>query len=347
MENMMKSRKPYFLLLTFTVMMLCIPSPIFASAKDRLEKSYSLESGGRVTLQNVAGGIFIKGWEKDQVGITATHAGGPKKDLNEVVHITQTNGNIRITTQGDGSFRLFGSGRTYVYYELLVPASTHFKIETTSGDIEILDFNGSLEVRTVSGDIKIYEVKSSVKCRTISGDINLERITGDTEVKTTSGELVIHDLEGSLEAESVSGDMVLKKIVGNVDLKTTSGEIEVRKLVGSFEAESVSGDIDVKSFSRAEDMEIETVSGDISLEGFLVPNGSYAFDSHSGDVRLEIPGNSNFDLQTRTSSGDIDCDFELEGFVISDRKSLQGIAGKGGSSLNMSTFSGDIRINKR
>lgn len=343
----MKSGRIYFSIVTFALMMFCLPSLIFAGSKDRLEKSYGLERGGRVKLQNVSGDIVVKGWGRDQVKITAIHAGGPKKDLNQVVHIMQTNGNIRITTSRDRSFSLFGSRHTSVYYELVLPDSTHFKIETTSGNAEIHDFSGSLEVKTVSGEIKIIRVKSSVKCKTISGDIYLEQIAGNTEVKTTSGDVTIQDLRGSFEAESVSGDMDLKKITGNVDLKTTSGEIAVRKLEGSFEAESVSGDIDVESFSQAEEIEIETVSGDISLEGTLVPNGSYFFDSHSGDIKLEISGNSNFELQTKTSTGDIDCDFELRGFVKSDRNSLQGIVGKGGSSLNISTFSGDIHINKR
>ena len=344
---MMKSRKPYFLIFTFAVMMLCAPSPIFAGSQDRLEKSYSLGREGRVTLQNVSGDIVVNGRENDQIEIKAVHAGGPKKDLDQVVHISQINGNIRITTHGDGSFRLFGSGRTSVYYELLVPDSTHFRVETTSGNVEIRDFNGSLEVRTVSGDIAVTEARSSVKCRTISGDIYLKNISGDTELKTTSGEITVQDLAGAFEAESVSGDLNLKNIIGNVDLKTTSGEIEVRKLKGSFEAGSVSGDVDVESFSNADEIEIETVSGDISLEGILLPNGSYTLGSHSGDIRLEIPASSDFELQTRTSSGDMDCDFELKVSGKIDRKQLQGIVGKGGSSLNISTFSGDIRINKR
>jgi DUF4097 and DUF4098 domain-containing protein YvlB len=347
MEIIMISKRVNFSLFICTVMMLCIPSPIFAGSKDSLEKSFDLVRDGRVTLQNVSGDIVVKSWKNKQVKIKAIHDGGPKKDLDKVVHITQTSGNIRITTRGAESFRLFGSGRTYVYYELLVPDSTHFKVETTSGNVEIADFNGSLEVRTVSGDITIIGAKAGVKCRTISGDIYLERVTGDTELKTTSGGVSAKDIEGSFEAESVSGDMNLKKIMGDADLRTTSGEIEVHNLEGSFEVESVSGDIDVEHFSKAEEIEIETVSGDISLEGILLPNGSYTLSSHSGDIKLEIPGNSNFELQTRTSSGDIDCDFKLRGFVISDRKSLQGIVGKGGSSLNVSTFSGDININKR
>ena len=117
-------------------------------------------------MQNVSGDIVIKGWGKHEVEITAMHAGGPEKDLNQVVHITQTNGNIRIRSSGDKSFSLFELTRTSVSYELHVPDSTHFKVETTSGNAEINDFNGALEVKTVSGDIKIIRAESSVKSKT-------------------------------------------------------------------------------------------------------------------------------------------------------------------------------------
>ena len=343
----MKPKEVYLSLFAFTVMMLCVPSLNYASAKDIFEKSYSMDRDGRVYLQNVSGDIVVKGWGKDQVRIKAIHAGGPKKDLAEVVHITQTNGNIRITTRSDDSFSLFRPGRVSVYYELLVPDSTHLKVETASGNAEIHDFSGSLESRTVSGDIKITAARSSVKCKTVSGDIYLEKIMGDTEVKTTSGEVKIQDLKGSFEGESVSGDMDLKKIMGNADLKTTSGEVMVQDLKGSFEAESVSGDIDVKSFSQAEEIEIETVSGDISVEGILVPNGSYSLVSHSGTVTLVVPSESDFELQIKTTSGDIDRDFDLKGYARSRLHLFQGIVGKGGSTLSISTFSGDIHINKR
>ena len=333
-------------MLIFAVMMLCVPSLIFAGAKDRLEKSYGFERGGRVNLQNVAGDIFVKGWGKDQVEITAMHAGGPKRDLNEVVHITQTNGNIRITTSSDKSFTLFGSTRTTVHYELLVPDSTHLKVETVSGNAEIRDFGGALEVKSVSGDIRIIKAKSSVKCKTISGDINLKHVVGDTELVTTSGDLTVQDLKGSFDAESVSGDMVLKKMIGNEDIKTTSGEIAVQNLKGSFEAASVSGDMDIESFSKAEKIEIETVSGDISMEGILDPNGSYTLTSHSGDIGLKISKRSDFELQTGTTSGDVACDFALKVYGEIDGKQLQGIVGKGGANLYISTYSGDIRVRK-
>ena len=45
-------------------------------------------------------------------------------------------------------------------------------------------------------------------------------------------------------------------------------------------------------------------------------------------------------------SGDIDCGFELLVSGNIDAKELQGIVGSSGADLNVSTFSGDISINK-
>jgi len=341
----MKSKKRYISIIIFVAILLCAPSLVFANAKDKIEKSYAFKRDGRLTLQNVSGDVIVRGSKDDQVKITATHAGGAKNDLNEVVHITQTSGDIRIATHAGKSFGIFRS-TTSVRYELLIPISAHVKIETTSANVEISGMGGALEVKTVSGTIKILSVKENVKCKTISGDIYLKDIQGIADLKTTSGDIHVHHLDGSIEAESVSGDMDLKNIDGEVDLKTTSGDVSISGMKGSLEAESVSGDIDQKSLSEINEIEMETISGDISAQGVLVPNGSYILGSHSGDIKFAAPLESNFEHLKKTSNGDIDCDFDLKGYVIIDRKQLQGIVGKGGSSLNISTFSGNIHINK-
>jgi DUF4097 and DUF4098 domain-containing protein YvlB len=341
----MKSRKLYLLILIIAAMMFCIPSLIFASSKDKIEKSYGINKDGRITLQNVSGDIIVRSSEDDHVKVTATHAGGARHDLNEVVHITQTSEHLRIITRRGKSFGIFRSA-TSVRYELLIPKDAHLKIETTSGNVEVQNVDGSLEVKTVSGNIKIMTAKNNVKCKTISGNMYLEKISGDIDIKSTSGDVRIQDVDGSIDAVSVSGDMNYKKIIGNVDLKTTSGDFRVADIKGSIDAESVSGDMNFTSSSKISEIDIDTISGDISVQGILAPNGSYTLDSHSGTIRIKIPPESNFELQTNTSSGVIDCDFELEEHVLSDRKRLHGIAGKGGASLDISTYSGDIRIQK-
>jgi DUF4097 and DUF4098 domain-containing protein YvlB len=346
MVMIMKYRKRYLSILALAIATLYLPTLLYADAVEKIEKSYAFGKDGRMTLQNVSGDITVKVWKDERAKITATHAGGPERDLNEVVHITQTGKEIRIVTRSDRSGFIFKSGRTSVDYELYIPESAHFRSETTSGSVEIAGVGGTVEAKTVSGTIKIVSARGSVKCKTISGDIDLKDIDGIADLKTTSGDIHVRRLTGSLEAESVSGDMDLDDIDGRVDLKTTSGDLQTTNIKGAVEAGSVSGDIDVTSPAEIKEIETETISGDTSVQGVFASDGSYVLSAHSGTIEIKLPGQSDFELNAGTYSGDIDCDFELKGYLHIEDKQLRGMVGKGGPSLNVSTYSGDIRIRK-
>ena len=94
-------------------------------------------------------------------------------------------------------------------------------------------------------------------------------------------------------------------------------------------------------------MEMQSISGSIKLRGELSPGGIYEINSHSGNVEIGIPSDSDFELRAETFSGNIHCDYELKISGKIDRKKLQGVVGKGGANLILSTFSGKIRVTKR
>lgn len=308
----MKSSKLNISLPLLITIMLCIPSLICAKAEERIEKTYSLDRDGKVYVKNISGDIVVNSWEKKEIRIIALKVARYKRDLDNVtIDIHQTNGNVRIITRHYKSFSLFRSTHVSVYLELCIPDKAHIRVKNISGSIEAREIGGFLDIKTISGDIKIGTAKNGVKGKTISGDISLEAITG------------------------------------NADLKTISGEITVEGLKGSFKADTVSGDIELETFSHAEEIEVESISGSIKLYGELSPGGIYEVDSHSGTIKIGIPAESDFELQTKTFSGDIQCDFELKMSGKINRKRLQGVVGKGGASLIISSFSGNIRITKR
>ena len=326
----MKPSKIYSLLLIIVIILLCMPSPLLARAKETFEETHPLNRDGKVYLKNVSGDIVVNSWDKNEIKIHAIKTARRKKALDNVlIDITRTNDNIRIVAQDERTFKKFRSSRVTIDYELYIPDNVHFKAETTSGDVEIGDIGGFLELKTVSGDISITTVKDGVKCKTVSGDIYMIKINGNVDIKTTSGDIEIEAIKGSVEAETVSGD------------------IKIGAIKGSVEAETVSGDIDLEGFSQAKEIEIETISGYIAIQGFLSPDGTYYLDSHSGKIKVAIPSDSVFELQTKTFSGEIECDFELKVSGKIDRKKIQGVVGKGGANLNLSTFSGNIQISKR
>jgi DUF4097 and DUF4098 domain-containing protein YvlB len=229
---------------------------------------------------------------------------------NEIKIVPHQNATIDIN-HTESNIRIIITRPKSSYYELFIPDKAHVRVETTSGSVKAREIGGFVDIRTASGDIEVVTAKNGVKCKAVSGDIHIE------------------------------------KIVGNADLKTTSGDITIEGVKGSVKADTVSGNIEIEEFSHAEELEIESISGDIKLRGELSPGGIYELNSHSGNVKIGIPSDSNFDLRVETFSGNIHCDFEIKMSGKIDRKKIQGVVGKSGASLILSSFSGNIHITKR
>jgi len=292
----MKRSKHDIALLAILTIVICLPSLGFARAEDKIVETYSLESAGKVYLENISGDITVSSWDKNEIEITATKRGRRERDLDDAtVHIRQIDGNIRIITRHDREFSLFQPSSVSVYYEIIVPAKASVKVKSISGDVKVRKIGGFLNVETVSGEIEVRVAENDVQCKSISGDIDLEYVNGDAELESISGEISIQEIEGSVEAGTVSGD------------------------------------IELEAFSYAEEIEVSSTSGDIELRGELSPGGIYRLDSFSGDTEVVVPSGSDFEFSAKTFSGSIECDFELKMSGKLDPKKVRGTVGKGGA----------------
>ena len=229
---------------------------------------------------------------------------------NEVKIIAHQDADIDIN-QSKGNIRIIVKRSKSSFFELFIPDKAQLRIETQSGKVKAREIGGFVDIRTASGDLEVIMAQNGARCKTISGDIRIGEIQG------------------------------------NAYLETVSGRIAVKGVKGSIKAGTVSGNIEIGAFSQSEEIEIESISGNIKLQGEFSPGGIYKIDSHSGNIEIGLPPASNFELRVGTFSGNIHCDFELKVSGKIDRKKLQGMVGKGGSSLTLSSFSGNIRINKR
>ena len=79
-------------------------------------------------------------------------------------------------------------------------------------------------------------------------------------------------------------------------------------------------------------------------------NGRYEFHSHSGSIRLEIPGNAGARFSVETFSGSLDSDFDIT-LQPGDRgtrrpRRFEFTIGNGGARVTAETFSGDITLGR-
>ena len=287
--------------------------------EEKFEKTEALAKDGKVYLSNISGDNVIKTWKENQVRILAlkvsqaSTAAKAKENAGEVtIEVTREGDTLRIETKYPKRRTPWGgdSVNVSVDYEVWVPEGASAEVRSVSGDVRVAPVGGRVRVSCVSGDVRLLGA-AGADVDLVSGDLRVENIAGDAYVKAVSGDIRLTGIKGSVGAESVSGDIELK---------------------GVSEAASVSG---------------KSVSGSMTYEGVIKPGGRYELKAHSGTVRMTIPASSSFDLEADTFSGVIDSEFEIQVSGKISPREVRGTVGKGGATVRLKTFSGDIELKKR
>jgi hypothetical protein len=299
-----------------------VAAPALADEKfeERFEKTEALAVNGRLYLSNVSGQIDVATWKNAQVKIEAlktSKAGSLAKAKENAAEVT-----IEVTKDGD-----------------LVRVETKYP-KRRGG------FWGGDSIN-VSVDYKVWiPDQAAVELHSVSGDVTVAPIGGKVKINCVSGNV---DLLGGAGADVdlVSGELTVENIAGDAYLKTVSGNIQATKVKGSIEAEAVSGDIDLRDVSEAQTVNAKNVSGGITYLGRINVGGRYELKAHSGDVRMTLPADSAFDLEANTFSGDIDSDFEIQVVGKISPHELNGTVGKGGATVVLKSFSGNVDLKKR
>ena len=188
-----------------------------------------------------------------------------------------------------------------------------------------------------------------VVMRSVSGDLTASGLRGEVEAHTTSGDVEITDVSARVTAESVSGEVEARGITGNLRVSSVSGNVTLDRVVGDVQAETVSGEVTLDDV-RSKYVRAKTTSGEVVFRGTVDREGRYELGSHSGNVRLTLPGDAGATLTLETFSGEIASDFEMtiggEGMRLGQQKRLTFTIGRGGARITATSFSGNIEIER-
>ena len=183
--------------------------------------------------------------------------------------------------------------------------------ETFSGDVYLIGLWDikNLQMKTKSGDISVDCVRAEhILLECVSGDIDVEQAVGDLQLYSTSGDIYLKDGKGKLHGETVSGDINVAGLVAKTILGSKSGDIEAEfiKITDVVETRNVSGDIEVAiAEGSCYTVAAKAVSGDVNVHiggaNIISDNGH----SCQARVGLDVTDNSPV-VQISTVSGDID-----------------------------------------
>jgi hypothetical protein len=286
---------------------------------ERFSKVVKLGPSGSVSLENLAGDIVVTGGTGNEVVIEAVKRGRTEDDLRQIsIEVVNAEGRVAIATRYPR--RAGGSWHSHaeVDYTITVPRNAEVRVKSVSGDIQVSAVNGELRAESVSGDVRVSNATQVESIGSVSGDVIVRDITST----------------GTLAVTSISGDLGLH-------------EVKARSIEGS----TVSGDATLSNVA-CDRLAFKTVSGEVEFSGPLTRAGRYELTSHSGDVVVRILNRIGFELSATSFSGDIRSDLPLTvqfgGPSSGERRrrtqEVRGTYGDGAASLELSSFSGDIRV---
>jgi DUF4097 and DUF4098 domain-containing protein YvlB len=177
----------------------------------------------------------------------------------------------------------------------------------------------------------------------------------ELQLRTQTGLIYVEQVMGDMTLQSVAGDVHLKEVSGYIVVRTTNGSLVCTQCAGKLNFSSVSGNAQLLQPGLT-NVNLFTTSGNILFDGDFIRTGIYTMRSGKGTVEVHFSGNDSFDLNAQTATGSVDN--QAEAYLKPDShgvkhmaskftKGLFGTVGSGLAKVELSSYSGTIRILKR
>jgi DUF4097 and DUF4098 domain-containing protein YvlB len=177
----------------------------------------------------------------------------------------------------------------------------------------------------------------------------------ELQLKTETGLIYVEQVVGDMKLESYAGDVHLKEVSGYIIVKTTSGSLVCTQCAGKLDFSSIGGNAQMLQ-PQLNNVNLMTTTGNILFDGDFVRTGLYSMKSGKGLVEVRFSSTDSFDLKAQTATGIVDN--QAATFLKPDSHgvkhiaskyvhSLFGTVGMGLAKVELSSYSGTIRIMKR
>lgn len=296
--------------ISMTVLIAGIVLSSVALAGTPINESSKVKADVMVTIENLIGPVTVTGWNKNEVRVTGTLGEGPERLDFDVDRDEVSIEVIWPDRDEDGGWNIRHPEETVL--KVSVPAGASVTVEGVNTSIKVSGVEGNLDLASVNGDINVTGDPEEVEAGTVNGDIEIDSGSEDIEVETVNGEIRITGARGECSGATVNGDIIVEG-----DLK---------------------GDGDFGS-----------VSGDIHFTGDFIGRGPFEFETHSGNIILNLSRGISARFEIETFSGDIENDFGQRPERTSQYgpgMELSFETGGGKARVKASTFSGAVEIRK-
>lgn len=319
--------------ISVVTLLLVVSSAAYAAEEGTFDRTLQVSGHVDLDVQSGSGNITVHSGDSNSVVIhghvkaSESWFGGGGLSADEKVKrieqnppIEQNGNSIRIGHISDEALR----NNISISYDVTVPRDTSLQSHTGSGDERITDLNGPVRANSGSGNLTIGNIASEVRANAGSGDLQITDVKGRVYTETGSGNIRATGVAGGFDARAGSGDITFEQAgSGSVRAQTGSGNVRLRNVSGGVEAGAG--------------------SGDVLVEGKM--DSDWRIHTGSGEVEVKLPSDAKFNIDARSSSGNVEVHHPVTMQGALKRNHIEGTVNGGGTLLDISTGSGTIRVN--
>jgi F0F1-type ATP synthase epsilon subunit len=325
-------------------------------AGDRTE-TFEFENVNSIDIKTVSGSVSILPGDEGLVIVVLENDLDDPEQLEAEVEVSRG----RLFIEEDFVGR---NVRGSTYWTIYVPESAELKsvdFSAASGGFALEEVNVNvIETDIASGSVEIHSVEAKeFDLSTASGTIEVEKCEVDmVDAESASGGVFARDVGAEkLELSTASGRVEIESCKADyVKASSASGKVELSSVTADeANLSTASGRIVVYDCDVKEWAEMSCASGDVRVDLANLPSDYLHASTASGDVLLDVPqfgDNFYMTLTKREDKGKIRCPFDYtdrETFRVrhGDRYRMERYLvqrGTGGPEIELSTFSGTIRI---
>ena len=265
------------------------------------------------------GNLKITGWERNEIRVFVSNGSEigfkvqQKNKQNNPVLLTVTNFDST-KSRGTNSQQSCLSGEDI---ELDVPRGAYVNVKGQTS-VTTIEAIRKVAVKHVGGDISLNNIEQGITASTHEGDVMVENSGGAMVLEATNGNIVALDV-----APSEIGDI--------------------------FRAKTNSGAIVLQQIDHRQN-EIISNSGSVKFVGSFQSGGQYDFRTQNGTISLAIPEKTSCKINALYGYGKFNSELKL--LTITEEATprtqrLIATIGDGDANVNLTTYSGSIRIRKQ
>jgi DUF4097 and DUF4098 domain-containing protein YvlB len=234
---------------------------------------------------------------------------------------------IEIVPQGDrllvrtNQDRVPNNQRIEDDIEVTIPKSMVVESRGSSGDHEVADIDGDVEISTSRSDVRLSRIGGNVRldvsrsnlirATDVQGRVEVQGRGSDIDLENIAGQVTVSgDFNGTQEFKNLAKplhfegtrntELTVQAVPGRVSM--TFGEFEARDIVGPVRLITRSRDIRMDQFTNS--LELETQRGDVELNPGKTPLAPIEVRSGAGKIELLLPEKAAFQLEATAQHGD-------------------------------------------